>query len=35
VSSGFIVPAGANGSVDVFAFRQTHVVLEIAGYFGR
>lgn len=35
VSSAFIVPAGANGSVDVYAFRQTHVVLEISGYFGR
>jgi len=35
VSSGFIVPAGTNGSVDIFAFRQTHVVLEMAGYFSR
>jgi len=35
VSSGFIVPAGTNGSIDVYAFRRTHVVIEIAGYFGR
>ena len=35
VSSAAIIPAGPNGSVDIFAFRQTHVVLEISGYFGR
>jgi hypothetical protein len=35
VSSGFIVPAGVGGSVDVFAYRATHVILEIAGFFGR
>lgn len=35
VSSGFIVPAGAGGSVDVFAYRATHVILELAGFFGR
>jgi hypothetical protein len=35
VSSGFIVPAGTDGSIDVFAFRSTHVTLEISGYFGR
>jgi len=35
VSSGFLVPAGLNGATDVFAFRRTHVILEIAGYFGR
>jgi hypothetical protein len=35
VSSGFIVPAGTDGSIDVFAFRSTHVALEISGYFGR
>lgn len=35
VSSGFLVPAGTNGSVDIFAYRRTHVMLDIAGYFGR
>lgn len=35
VSSGFIVPAGTDGSIDVFAFRATHVAVEISGYFGR
>jgi len=35
VSSGFLVPAGTNGAVDIFAAGRTHVVLEIAGYFGR
>ncbi|MBI4902479.1 MAG: hypothetical protein HY820_02510 [Acidobacteria bacterium] len=35
VSSGFIVPAGTSGSVDVYAFRRTHVAVEISGYFGR
>ena len=35
VSSGFIVPAGANAAIDVFAYRRTHVALEISGYFGR
>jgi hypothetical protein len=35
VSSGFIVPAGSGGSVDVFAYRATHVAMELSGYFGR
>ncbi len=35
VSSGFIVPAGSNAAIDVFAFRRTHVALEISGYFSR
>jgi hypothetical protein len=35
VSSGFIVPAGTGGSIDVFAYRRTQVALEISGYFGR
>ncbi len=35
VSSGFLVSAGTNGAVDVYAFRHTHVALEISGYFGR
>lgn len=30
-----IIPAGANGSIDLFAYRRTHVVLELNGYFGR
>ncbi len=35
VSSGFLVPGGTGGAVDIFAFRSTHVALEISGYFGR
>ena len=30
-----IIPADTNGSIDVFAYRRTHVVLEVSGYFGR
>lgn len=30
-----IVPAGAGGSVNVFTYRATHVVVEVSGYFGR
>lgn len=30
-----IVPSGVAGSIDAFAFRRTHLVLEISGYFGR
>lgn len=35
VSSGFIVPAGTGGGINVFAYRRTDVVLEVSGYFGR
>ncbi|MBL8174222.1 MAG: BACON domain-containing protein [Bryobacterales bacterium] len=35
VTSAAIVPAGPNGSIDVFAYRRTHVVVEVSGYFGR
>lgn len=35
VSSASIIPANRSGSVDVFANRQTQVVREISGYFGR
>jgi hypothetical protein len=35
VTNSAIVPAGTNGAVDVYAFGKTHVVVEIAGYFGR
>jgi hypothetical protein len=35
VTSGFIVPAGPGASVDVYAYRQTNVVLDISGYFSR
>ncbi|MFN7934134.1 MAG: BACON domain-containing protein [Bryobacteraceae bacterium] len=35
VSSGFLVPSGTSGSVDIYAYRATHVALEISGYFGR
>ncbi|MBL8229255.1 MAG: hypothetical protein JNL98_12285 [Bryobacterales bacterium] len=30
-----IIPAGSDGSIDLYAFRRTHVVLEVSGYFGR
>lgn len=35
VTSSSIIPAGTNGSIDVFAYRRTHVVIEVSGYFGR
>lgn len=30
-----IIPAGAGGSVSLYVFRRTNLVLEISGYFGR
>ena len=35
VTNSAIIPAGSNGAIDVYAYRQTHVVVEISGYFGR
>lgn len=35
VTNSAIIPAGTNGAIDIFAFRRTHVVLEVSGYFGR
>lgn len=35
VTNSAIVPAGAGGAIDVYAYRQTHLVVEISGYFGR
>lgn len=35
VTNSTIVPAGTNGALDVYAFRRTHAVVEISGYFGR
>ncbi|MBL8229784.1 MAG: hypothetical protein JNL98_14945 [Bryobacterales bacterium] len=35
VTNSVVVPASLNGSISVYAFRRTHVVLDIAGYFGR
>ncbi|MBL8231014.1 MAG: SBBP repeat-containing protein [Bryobacterales bacterium] len=35
VTNSAIVPAGANGSIDVYAFRSSHLIIDIAGYFGR
>ncbi|MBL8228353.1 MAG: BACON domain-containing protein [Bryobacterales bacterium] len=35
VTNSVLVPAGANGAIDVFAYRPAHVVLDVAGYFGR
>lgn len=35
VSNAAIVPAGANAAVNVFALQPTHLILEVAGYFGR
>ncbi|MBL8209991.1 MAG: hypothetical protein JNK87_04735 [Bryobacterales bacterium] len=35
VTNAAIVPAGTNGSLDIYAYRRTDVVVEISGYFGR
>ncbi|MBL8214955.1 MAG: lamin tail domain-containing protein, partial [Bryobacterales bacterium] len=35
VTNSAIVPTGANGTIDVYAYRRTNVVVEISGYFGR
>jgi hypothetical protein len=35
VTNASIVPAGVGGSIDVFAYRASRVVLEVSGYFGR
>lgn len=35
VTNSAIVPAGANGAIDVYAYRRTDVVVEVSGYFGR
>ena len=35
VTNSAIVPAGTAGSVDVYAYQQTNVVIDLSGYFGR
>lgn len=35
VTNSAIVPAGIGGAVDIYAYRRTHLVVEISGYFGR
>ncbi|MBI4906958.1 MAG: SBBP repeat-containing protein [Acidobacteria bacterium] len=35
VSNAAIVPAGNNGSLNIYTYRRTNVVLELSGYFGR
>ncbi|MBI4904126.1 MAG: hypothetical protein HY820_10855 [Acidobacteria bacterium] len=35
VTNSAIVPAGTNGSVNIYPYRQTHVIVEVSGYFGR
>lgn len=35
VTNSGIVPAGTNGSVDIYTFRRTDVLVEVSGYFGR
>ncbi|MFN7934547.1 MAG: hypothetical protein U0R19_14545 [Bryobacteraceae bacterium] len=35
VTSGAMIPAGANGAIDVYVYRRTDVVVEISGYLGR
>lgn len=35
VSNSAIIPSGPNGQVNVYAYRPTHVVVELSGYFGR
>jgi hypothetical protein len=33
VANAAVVPAGTNGAIDVFVTNQTHVILDINGYF--
>jgi hypothetical protein len=35
ISDAAIVPAGTNGSIDIFTYQATNLVLEISGFFGR
>ncbi|MBS1830641.1 MAG: hypothetical protein JST93_35405, partial [Acidobacteria bacterium] len=35
VTNFAIVPSGTNGQIDLYAYRQTHAIVEINGYFGR
>jgi len=35
VSSAGIIPAGPDGSINVYAYRQTHVAVEVSGVFAR
>lgn len=35
VTNSAIIPAGANGAIDVYVYKQTNVVVEISGYFRR
>ncbi|MBL8215333.1 MAG: VCBS repeat-containing protein [Bryobacterales bacterium] len=35
VTNSAIVPAGTNGAVDIFAYRRTHVVVDVSGFFSR
>ncbi|MBI4905015.1 MAG: hypothetical protein HY820_15365 [Acidobacteria bacterium] len=35
ITNAAIIPAGTNGSIDIYAFRGTDVVVEVSGYFGR
>lgn len=35
VTNSAIIPAGAGGAIDVYAYRRTHLVVEVSGYFGR
>jgi hypothetical protein len=33
IANAAIVPAGTNGSIDIYAFIQTHVIVDVNGYF--
>lgn len=35
VTNSAIIPAGANGAINIYAYRRTDVVVEVSGYFGR
>ncbi|MFN7936909.1 MAG: BACON domain-containing protein [Bryobacteraceae bacterium] len=35
VTNTAIIPAGANGSMDVYSFKRTRVVVDVSGYFSR
>lgn len=35
VTNSAIIPAGEGGKINLYAYRRTHVVVEVSGYFGR
>ena len=35
ITNSAIIGAGTNGAIDVYAFRRSHIAVELSGYFGR